>query len=138
MSDTANLFTTSSAREYAARGELEEWVHLFLNAEGNNAELSKGLKREPRTWTGPFEVELAKLERIVGPEAHMEYVEEEAAWNDRVDRIAARLQTGWDMPPLILEQRTDTFSVRDGNHRLGAAERLGRKICPVIVWENTI
>ncbi len=37
-------FTVDEAIEFAKRGEIEEWVHLFLNSVGDNVPFSEGLK----------------------------------------------------------------------------------------------
>lgn len=129
-------FTLTAAQEYAEKGDIEGWVHLFLNGEGNNAALSEGLKRRPRHWIGPIEVDLACLERVVGPEPHFEYVENEDWWNLKITQISERIRSGWDTPPLIAQHINGTFSVRDGNHRLGAMEKLGRKSCHVVIWDD--
>ncbi|WP_422661291.1 hypothetical protein ACK8P5_12725 [Paenibacillus sp. EC2-1] len=62
----------------------------------------------------------------------MEYVENKDWWNNKISQISDRIKDGWDMPPLIAENRNGTFSIRDGNHRLGALE----KKCYVIIWDN--
>lgn len=37
-------FTLNAAMEYAANHDIETWIHLFLNGEGDNVGLSEGLK----------------------------------------------------------------------------------------------
>ncbi|MCR8642008.1 hypothetical protein NV379_05000 [Paenibacillus sp. N1-5-1-14] len=132
-----SIFTLKTAMEYAANDDIETWIHLFLNGEGGNVGLSNGLKLNKRYWLGPIEVDISSLDRIVGPELHMEYVENEERWNYRIDQIYSRLEEGWDMPPLIAENRNGLLSVRDGNHRLGALQKMKREKCYVIVWDDT-
>lgn len=131
-----NEFTNLKAQEYAEQGNIEAWIHDYLQNEGNNVPLSDGLKLRKRYWLGPLEVKLTNLKRIVGPEPHNEYVESEENWNRRIEAIALRLQQGWDMPPLIIENQGGVLSVRDGNHRMGALEKLDRKSCPVLIWDD--
>lgn len=66
----------------------------------------------------------------------MEYVESEEWWNQNLDQIGKRLEGGWDMPPLIIENRNGLLSVRDGNHRLGALQKLKIETCFVIIWDD--
>ncbi|MBT2765887.1 hypothetical protein [Paenibacillus sp. ISL-20] len=107
-----------------------------MNGEGDNIGLSEGLKNHKRHWVGPIEIELSSLERVVGPELHMEYIENEEWWDYNINQICKRIEGGWDMPPLIAENRNGVLSVRDGNHRFGALERLKRDKCHVIVWDD--
>lgn len=131
-----NEFTNLKAQEYAEQGNIEAWIHDYLRNEGNNIPLSDGLKLRKRYWLGPLEVKLTSLKRIVGPEPYNEYVESEENWNRRVEAIALRLQQGWDMPPLIIENQGGVLGVRDGNHRMGALEKSGRKSCSVLIWDD--
>lgn len=131
-----SLFTLKSAMEYAQKDDIETWIHHFLNGEGNNVGLSDGLKMKKRYWIGPIEIELRHLERVVGPEQHMEYIEDENWWDYNMNQICNRLDEGWDMPPLIAENRNGVFSIRDGNHRLGALQKLKKEKCFVIIWDD--
>lgn len=131
-----SIYILKSAKEYAANHAVEEWIHLFLRGEGDNEGLSEGLKLRQRYWVGPIEVQTAVLDRVVGPEPDREYVENEVWWNQNIGQIAERLEDGWDMPPLIVENRNGLLSVRDGNHRLGALQKLKRETCHVIIWDD--
>lgn len=130
------MSTLKEAMEYASNGDIETWIHLFLNGEGDNIGLSEGLKMKKRYWVGPIEVDINCLDRVVGPELNMEYVENEDWWNYNINEICKRIEDGWDMPPLIAENRNGTLSVRDGNHRLGALEKLKRVKCFLIIWDD--
>jgi hypothetical protein len=75
----------------------------------------------------------------------MEYPVSTGYWEKRMaDMIAGIQSTGaspLDMPPLIANYvpKLDTpfhLSVRDGNHRLGAYERLGWPSAWVVIWYN--
>jgi len=129
-------FTLKSAKEYAENDDIETWVHLFLNSEGGNVGLSDGLKAKKRFWVGPVEVETRLLERVVGPEIHMEYVEDKEWWDYNIEQISMRIIGGWDMPPLIAENREGVLSIRDGNHRLGALQNLQKDKCYLIIWDD--
>lgn len=130
------MYTLKSALEFASNNDIETWVHLFLNGEGDNEGLSNGLKLKKRYWVGPIEIETRLLDRIVGPEPDMEYVEDEKWWNSNIDQICKRIEDGWDMPPLIAENRDGYLSVRDGNHRLGAIQKLNLEKCYLIIWDD--
>lgn len=41
-------FTLEEALNFASKGKIEEWIHLFLNSEGNNKGLSDGLKLQKK------------------------------------------------------------------------------------------
>jgi len=131
-----SIFTLNSAMEFASNNEIETWVHLFLNGEGDNVGLSNGLKMKTRYWAGPVEIKTKFLDRVVGPEKNMEYIEEEEWWNHNINQICNRLEDGWDMPPLIAENRNGSLSIRDGNHRLGALQRLNKEKCFLIIWDD--
>ncbi|PZT54706.1 ParB N-terminal domain-containing protein [Paenibacillus silvae] len=129
-------FTLNAAMEYAANDDIETWIHLFLNGEGDNVGLSEGLKMKRRFWLGPIEIDISYLGRALGPELNMEYVEDEDWWNYNINQISNRIESGWDMPPLIAENREGSLSVRDGNHRLGALQKLNKEKCYVIIWDD--
>lgn len=65
-----------------------------------------------------------------------EYVEDINWWNYNIDQICNRLEAGWDMPPLIAENRNGNFRLNDGNHRLGALQKLKRRKYYLIIWDD--
>ncbi|EBK2059985.1 ParB N-terminal domain-containing protein [Paenibacillus timonensis] len=130
-------FTLNAAMEYAVNHDIETWIHLFLNGEGDNVGLSEGLKMKRRYWLGPIEIDISYLDRVVGPESNMEYVEDEDWWNYNISQISNRIEVGWDMPPLIAENREGSLSIRDGNHRLGALQKLKKEKCFVVIWDDS-
>ena len=128
-------FDTRSAQNAARDGKIEEWVHRYLTAgRWANPAFSRGLKLEKRWWNGPVEVRLADLSRCVGPEPGMEYPVTHEYWEQRTRQLAMTLVDPLDIPPLIVEYRGGELSVRDGNTRHGAMERLGWPKCWVIFW----
>ncbi|WP_345467752.1 hypothetical protein [Deinococcus carri] len=50
--------------------------------------------------------------------------------------LAAFLESGGRCAPLIVQRRPDGLSVRDGNHRLAALERLGEREAWVLIWAD--
>ena len=137
-SELSAEFTVQTALEAAHAGTLPVWIDAFLRGPGDNAGLADGLRSAPRFWLGPLKVPVATLSRCCGPEAGMEYRMDAAAWEDRVWALAASLDAGWEMPPLIVQARGEDLSVRDGNHRLGALEWLGRANASVLIWFDTL
>ncbi|PCL93019.1 chromosome partitioning protein ParB [Paenibacillus lautus] len=131
-----NAFTLSAANEYALANDIETWVHLFLNGEGDNIVMSEDLKKKKRYWLGPIEIDMKYLERIVGPEEHLEYEEDIKWWNYNIDQICSRFESGWDMPPLIAKIENGNFRLHDGNHRLGALQKLNKEKYYLIIWDD--
>jgi len=105
--------------------QLAEWVDTFLRGEGNNIPLADGLKKQKRWWIDVAQFPLDKLVRCCGPEEGMEYRESAENWNKRIDSLVEHLQSDGKLPPFIAAYNNGIFSVRDGNHRLGACEKLG-------------
>ena len=140
-------FDTRTALEYAQQGRLEEWIHPYLKAgTWKNLGLSEGLKRQPRWWRGPLKLPLSDLARCLGVEEGMEYSVSQAYWEGRMAGLIENIQSSGagplDMPPLIAAYDPNLatpahLSVRDGNHRLGAYERLGWPSAWVLIWYNS-
>lgn len=132
--------TLSSARECAAHGRVEDWVHAYLLSDGGNRPFSDGLKLLERTWHGPVQLPLALFERNTGPEPHMRWKVPAACFEERVKRLMEAIEAGADLPPLIAHywipaDRTEgEWELNDGNHRLEAFRRLGVERYPVILW----
>lgn len=131
-------FDTRSAQKAASDGEIEAWVHRYLTAgKWANPAFSQGLKREQRWWNGPLEVGVAALTRCVGTEPGMEYRVSQEYWSERTRKMAESMTDAVSIPPLIVEYRGGELSVRDGNTRLGAMERLGWQKCWAIIWYSS-
>jgi hypothetical protein len=140
-------FDTRTALEYARQGRLEEWIHAYLNTGAwKNLGLSEGLKRQPRWWRGPLELPLSDLARCVGVEEGMEYHVSQEYWEGRMAGLIESIHSSGagplDMPPLIATYDPNLATpahlwVRDGNHRLGAYERLGWPSAWVLIWYNS-
>ena len=129
-------FTAEEALEFASRGQIEEWVHLFLNSIGDNKPFSEGLKLQKRYWLGPVLIELDKLVRCCGPEPEMEYVVHAGCWEHQIAEFQQLIRNGWKMAPLIAYNEVSHLVVNDGNHRLEAMRREGVDKCWVIIWET--
>lgn len=132
----SRLFDLAEVREAAWRGRLAEWVDFHLRQPGGNPALADGLRPAPRVWEGPLRVPLHALARSCGPEPEMEYPEPPERWEARVTALATHVRAGGRLAPLIVQRRSGTLSVRDGNHRLGALERLGEPAAWVVVWTD--
>ena len=126
--------TLSSAREFAAQGRIEEWVHAYLCGEGHNKPFSDGLKLCVRYYTAPIALALSKLSRCCGPEENMPYRVHPEVFERKVRGIMDAAESGADLPPLIVNYGSGNFTLNDGNHRYEAYSRLGRRECEVIIW----
>jgi hypothetical protein len=131
-------YTGFEARQFASRGQLEEWVHLYLNTAGKNPKFSEGLKKQTRHWVGPILVDADLLKRCHGPdgEPNMEYYSTVEHWDYLVGQYEQMFRDGWDFPPLILHHINGELSVRDGNRRTAALKRAGMKQFWVIIWDD--
>jgi hypothetical protein len=90
-------FSTCSAQQAAAAGQLEPWIYGYLQGGAwANRGLLEGLQKQQRWWLGSMEVELDRLSRCCGPEPGMEYRVPADAWDKRVAALAAGLT---DPPP---------------------------------------
>ncbi len=126
--------STASAREFAAAGRLEEWVHLYLRAEGGNIPLSDGIKTVPRCYFGLHDMPVNAFTRICGPEAGMKWPVEREGFERIVRELMLALQNQRDVPPIIAEYRRGEFELQDGNHRHEALRRLRIRRYPAIIW----
>ena len=133
-------FDLSAAQKWANGGKIEVWVHRYLRSGiggSTNPQFSDGLQLARRWWNGPVEVALADLTPAVGSDPAREYVVEADHWQAITGRMAAALTDVQALPPLIVEYRAGELSVRDGNTRMGAMERLGWTTCWVVIWYNS-
>lgn len=128
------LFTSKEARKYSNEGRIEEWIHGFLCDEGNNIPFSDGLKKEKRYYIGPIKMPLHLFERCCGPEENMKYRINKGGFEWRVSEIRKRIESGWDMPPLIINYSSNKFELNDGNHRYQGMADIGYDECDVIIW----
>ena len=128
MNDAADdAFSTTSARQAAARDELDDWVRAFLASPGSdNAVLAEQLTDSPRWWIGPVAVPLDQLHRLAGPPDHpvMEPVADHE-WRDDVDDLADEVEDGHEPPPVVATFSDDRLVLEDGNHRVEALRRAG-------------
>lgn len=118
--------------------QIAEWVDNFLRGEGKNVPLADVLKEQKRYWINVTDFPLHKLVRCAGPEDSMEYKESIDKWNKRVDSLVKHIKSDGKIAPLITYfgayYGNEEFSVRDGNHRLGACEKLGMPTHDTFMW----
>ena len=126
--------TLSSARAYGEAGRMDEWLHLYLNGDGENVRLWEGLKRFDRYYFSPALFPVRLLRRCAGPEAEMEFRIDRDRWALKVAELEKRIQDDPDMPPLIVHYAAGGFEISDGNHRHKAYENLGIENAWVIFW----
>lgn len=126
--------TLSSAKDFAAAGKLEEWIHLYLNEKGRNIPFSDGLKLCERYYLGPIQMPWSLFRRCAGPEPEMKYQIDPAWFEIHVAQLEKAIQEQPDIPPLIAHYTEGEFELNDGNHRHRAYEKLGIENIWVIVW----
>ena len=132
------MFDVDACKAAANIGSLDDWVHSYLNGgPWANVGLSEGLRRQRRYWLGPILLPPNSLERCCGPEPEMEYRMPADGWRRRVTAIADSLVDARKLPPLIVEWRAGTLSIRDGSHRHAAMVKTGWHSCWVIIWCNS-
>jgi hypothetical protein len=131
---TTNIFSSKGAIEYSEKNKLEEWVHLFLNSEGNNIGFSTGLLLVNRHYIKPQYLPLSLFSRCCGPENGMKYLVSVEEFEKKVEKIKERIINGWDIPPLIINYTNNVYELNDGNHRYEALVRLGYTNSWVIIW----
>lgn len=126
--DDLQEHSVDSARDAAARDELDEWVTSFLASPGSdNAELADKLAATTHCWTGPVELPLDQLNRLAGaPGTPALAVVEEDEWRDDVEDLARKVEGGFEPPPVIATHKDGQLLLEDGNHRAEALRRAGR------------
>jgi len=133
-----NIFTIKTSLEAKKKGVIQEWIYDFLNSNGGNRSLLKGLKMKKRYWRGPYEIEIDKLKRCCGPEKDMEYIVSNEEFEINVNHLKGVINDNGELAPLITEYVNGTLIVRDGNHRLEALKRCGTTKLWVLTWYNDI
>ena len=128
-------------KEKQSQEKIALWVDNFLRGEGKNIPLADILKEQKRHWIKVTNFPLNKLVRCCGPEDNMEYKESIDEWNKRVDSLVNYIKAGGKFDPFITyfgaHYDNKEFSVRDGNHRLGACEKLGIQTHDTFIWCDT-
>ena len=103
--------------------QIEEWVHAYLLGSGNNVPLSDGLKLIKRYWIGPIQYQIDALERICGPEKHMEYKQDPEGWEVGIASMIESLKEGWTPAPFILTGGRPPSSALAGSQKFTGSER---------------
>ena len=114
--------------------DIEKQIQDFLRGEGNNVVLADGLLLEQRQYYGPVNINKTLLSRCTGPEENMKYKVSQESFNDRVNGIVRRNQTGWIIPPLLVNYCEGKTTINDGNHRYEAYKRMNYVQIPVLFW----
>lgn len=110
--------TLTQAKEYAKAGKIDEWMQLFLRADGKNLALADGLLEEERYYIGLREIPIQLLADVKEGAPEYLYRENDIQYFFEVaDRMKDALPH-WDAPPLIVEYVYGRFQVDDGRHRL--------------------
>lgn len=126
--------TYTIAREYDARGKIDEWMQLFLRNDGHNLALADGLLQRERRYIGIRRIPLALLAQIQS--GAPEYLHDQDSIDyffQVVDKMKQDCEK-WDIPPLIVEYGENGFHVDDGRHRLEMYRQMGATHAPAALW----
>jgi hypothetical protein len=121
-------YTVDGARRAAARDELDVWVRRFLASSGSdNAELGEQLTETQRWWTGPVQLPISSLHRLVGPADDPVLCPlDDDEWRSDVASMAGKIaDEEWDPPPVVVMYRNEQLVLEDGNHRVEGLRRAG-------------
>ncbi len=58
MVDEIKRFSLLTAKAYAKKDQIENWIYEFLSTEGQHEGLAKWIKSSPGKWLGPMIVDL--------------------------------------------------------------------------------
>lgn len=128
-------YSVESARMASRQDHLKEWVSRFLASPGSdNAVLAEQLCLELAWWTGPVQLPLDQLHRLAGPSGDPVLCPvDNHYWDERVDALHALVEEGRDPSPVIVAYRSGQFVLEDGNHRVEAVRRAGRRVAWAVV-----
>lgn len=129
-----DIYTLHGALEYGLRGQIEQWVHTFLQGVGHNPFLSYVLSLKKRYFFNPALIRLSLFTRNCGPEENMKYKVKKPGFELMVSSMMDSFRNGWDMPPLIIECKSGEFDLSDGNHRFETLTRLGITHYFIVFW----
>ena len=140
MTDAPDLpdapeYSVHSARAAAQHDQLAAWVARFLASPGSdNAVLAEQLCRELGWWAGPVQLPIDQLNRLAGPASDPVLIPvDEDYWDERVDALDKLAERGGDPSPVIVAFRNGEFTLEDGNHRVEAVRRAGRRVTWAVV-----
>lgn len=121
--------TIGHAQEASDKGILREWVIDYLDdtSDGKNARLANTIREHQDARIILREYPLHKLQRMLGPEPSMLWLENEKKWRSRVDAIKLHASRNNLLPPLIATDFWDDLHLADGSHRHQALLELGNK-----------
>ncbi len=126
--------TLTKAKEYAETGKIDEWLQLFLRADGKNIVLADGLLLEKRYYIGVKEIPIQLLSEVKsGTPEYLHDADSIEYFFYIVDKMKEDFEN-WDVPPLIVEYVDGRFRVNDGRHRLEMYRQLKAEYVPAVLW----
>lgn len=134
-------FSVDGARRAAAADQLDVWVREFLSSPGSdNAELGHYLTERQHWWTGPVELPISSLNRLVGPPGDPVLcpIDDDEQWRGDVAEMAERIEDeGWEPAPVIVMRKEGELVLEDGNHRVESLRRAGERSAWAVVGFET-
>lgn len=116
------------ARDAAERGELGHWVAGFLASAGSdNAALAASLQSEMEFWHGPISLPFKQLHRLAGPANQPTLTRLGEDDLETVEEMEEGIDEGWAPPPFIVSLNEGHLVLEDGNHRIEALRRSGKR-----------
>lgn len=133
--DDDRAYSLESAREASERHQLTEWVAGFLASPGSdNPALAEHLTNELGWWTGPLQLPIDRLNRLVGPPGDPVLCPvDDEYWEGRLGEMDEQAKQGWEPPPVIVSYRENKLVLEDGNHRAESVRRAGKQMVWAIV-----
>lgn len=128
--------STKCAMEYAERGEIHEWIQLFLRNEGENIALADGLLQKKRYYIGPVLTDISTFGIEEGAPSYLDKENDIAWFFHIVDKMKQSFGEEWDYPPLIVFYTNGKYEIADGRHRNEALRQLGIKHAHVVFWTD--
>ncbi len=118
-------YSLTSAFEASKNDDLKNWAISYLNSEGNNHGLAQIIQNTPCKHIELTEAPLHGLIRICGPEKGMAFPEDISVWESRISTLRQAINSGIELPPLIITDFWEASQISDGAHRYEALIRNG-------------
>lgn len=126
--------TLSIAKQYANKGQQQEWLQLFLRNDGKNIPFADGLLIEKRYYLGPVKIDISTLGISTDTPEYLTEPDDIQYFHEVVERMKQAYHSEWDTPPLIVGCFDGKYEINDGRHRYIMYHELGIKEVEVLFW----
>lgn len=128
-------FTLTEAIVYDMQERRLDWAVEFLKST-DNKRFAEMISLEG-IFIGPVEVNLSSMVRICGPEKEMKYPKDKDQWEEKIQSMEFAIETGWDIPPIMIWYKDQKYSIAHGNNRFEALKKSGIKKYWSLIWFKT-